>query len=76
MKKKKPDRELYRLVRRLANMPFNKNGTDKSYVLNALFLNNDYFSKVKKQPPRKGQKISSTLQNPVERDVKNHQVNF
>jgi hypothetical protein len=48
MKKKKHDRELYRLVKRLENMPFNKNGTDKSYVLNALFLNNDYFSKVKK----------------------------
>lgn len=61
MKKIKHDRELYRLAKQLANMPFNKNGTDKSYVLNALFLNNDYFAKVRKQQPRKGQNLSSTL---------------
>ena len=48
MKKKKHDRELYRLAKQLENMPFNKTGADKTYVLNALFLNNDYFAKVKK----------------------------
>lgn len=53
MKKIKHDRELYRLAKQLANMPFNKNGTDKGYVMNALFLNNDYFAKVRKYAAQK-----------------------
>jgi len=46
MKKKKHDRELYRLVKRLENMPFNKNGTDKTCIYNVLLKNWYYFSKV------------------------------
>ena len=48
MKKVKHDLELERMARDVMRLPFNKNGSDKSHVLDALFYFNDYFSKVKR----------------------------
>ncbi|MDO8734025.1 MAG: hypothetical protein Q7K21_02565 [Elusimicrobiota bacterium] len=48
MKKIKHDKELEKLAKKLMQMPFNKNGADKSYVGNAIFYFNDYFNKVRK----------------------------
>ena len=48
MKKIKHDKELELMAKKLMNMPFNRNGSDKSHVLKALYYFNDYFSKVKR----------------------------
>lgn len=39
---------LKRMAKRLMDMPFNKDGADKSFVTAAMFAYNDYFSRVKR----------------------------
>ena len=53
MKKKtvsriKYNRELYVMARKVMNLPYNREGADKSYVLRAIFFFNDFYAKVRK----------------------------
>lgn len=44
----KHDRALYALARKVMNLPCNREGADKSYVLKAVFFFNDFYAKVRR----------------------------
>ena len=45
----KHDLDLYKMALATMKLPFNKNRTDKTFVLNAIFYFNDHFSRLKKR---------------------------
>ena len=48
MRKIKHNRKLYAMARKVMNLPYNREGSDKSYVLKAIFFFNDFFAKVRR----------------------------